>query len=76
MVLAINIKEKSGRVLVRGYLGDRFSTGSASDRVPIPGRSSLISQHPVATAPGTDIITAADLLTRLEDIAFAAAGVD
>jgi hypothetical protein len=46
-------------------LSDEVSTGSASDRVNLrvkgsPGQSSNGSCNPVATAPGTDLMTGSD----------------
>ena len=77
MVLAINGKEKSGyRLSLRPIAVMQSVPGAIATGSRFAGTSSLVSQYPVATAPGTDIIAAADLLTRFEDVAFTAAGVD
>jgi hypothetical protein len=86
MVLAINSKEKSRycpslrpSAVMQSVPGADRGPRAGSPRGVVDatgsrftGRSSLVSQHPVAIAPGTDLITVADLLTWLEDIAFTA----
>jgi hypothetical protein len=73
MVLAINSKEKSRYCLsLRPSAVMQSVPGAVATGSRFTGRSSLVSQYPVAIAPGTDLITVADLLTWLEDIAFTA----
>ena len=42
---AMLLERNPHRALVCGHPGDAANTGSGSDRVPIPGRLGLISQH-------------------------------